>query len=78
MLNLGGAVPAHHALRASKGQIDAGMRKLTSQLDERYDQGGRPSRTAEQRVKVCVWRALCSVRSERLCWEPLGFTRFRV
>jgi transposase len=73
VINLNQCVPAGHPLRAIKGQVDAGLKKLSPLFDDLYADDGRASIPPEPLLKARVLTALYSVRSERLFWEQLGY-----
>lgn len=66
-------LPADHPLRLIRAKTDEVLRDLAPEFSELYSRVGRPSMPPESLLKVMLWMALFSIRSERLLEDALRF-----
>jgi len=66
-------VPQDHPLREIKRRVDQALRELSPLFNRMYAHEGRPSIPPERLLKAKLLIALCSVRSETLFCEQLGY-----
>src|ERR1700677_3458950 len=66
-------VPKDHPLRAIRAMMDEALRRLDTEFERMYAQGGRPSIAPERLIRAQLLQVLYSVRSERQLMEQLDY-----
>jgi transposase len=72
-LDIEGMIPAHHPLRKIRAMTDQALLEMKWDLDQLYQENGRPCIPPEMLLRALLLQYLFSVRSERLLMEQLEY-----
>jgi transposase len=72
-LDIEGMIPAHHPLRKIRSMTDRALTEMKWDLDQLYQENGRPCIPPEMLLRALLLQYLFSIRSERLLMEQLEY-----
>jgi transposase len=72
-IDVEGMVPANHPLRKIRAMTDRALGEMKIDLDELYQENGRPCIPPEMLLRALLLQYLFSIRSERLLMEQLEY-----